>query len=156
MAAPKAANKQQLRFVDLYGISTVQHSTPSFHRHWSPLAHVTEISSFCHIHISFVSFDLSAFYTWAEAVEVVVSSIRQVPGEGAGVNFGWGGGIGAQRKPPMEQILLLHPDNLLVLCRGRSAEGRKEGRERKEETEERKKEKILIRTKCYFQDFSMH
>lgn len=59
-------------------------------------------------------------FTWAEVVEVVVSSIRQIPGEGAGVNFGWGGGIGAQGKPPMEQILLLHPDTPLVLCKGGS------------------------------------
>lgn len=57
-------------------------------------------------------------FTWADAVEVVVSSIRQVPGEGGRVNFGRGGGIGAQRKPPVEQILLLHPDNPLVFCRG--------------------------------------
>lgn len=56
--------------------------------------------------------------TWAEVVEVVVSSIREVPGEGAGINFGRGGGTGAQRIPPMKQILLLHPGGLLLLCRG--------------------------------------
>lgn len=129
MAAPKAADKQQLGFVDLYGISTVQHSTPSFHRHWNPLGHVTEI------YFVRLRFHLSALtswhFTWAEAVEVVVSSVRQVPGEGVGVNFGWGGGIRAQRKPPMEQILLLHPDNLLVLW----GEGRKD-LEMEGETEE--------------------
>lgn len=62
--------------------------------------------------------------TWTEVVEVVVSSIREVPGEGARVNLGWGGGTGAQRKPPMKQVLLLHPDNLLVLCRGEKAQHR--------------------------------
>lgn len=62
-------------------------------------------------------------FTCTEVVEVVVSSIRQVPGEGAGVNFRWGDSIRAQRKPPMEQILLLHSDNLLALCRNRSTGG---------------------------------
>lgn len=61
--------------------------------------------------------------TWADAVEVVVSFIRQVPGECGRVNCRGGGGVGAQRKPPMEQILLLHPDNVLVLCREGMAEG---------------------------------
>jgi len=69
------------------------------------------------------TFPLSALtfwsLTWSKVIEVVVSSIRQVPGEGAGVNFGWRGGTVAQRKPPMKQILLLHPDNLLVLCWGK-------------------------------------
>ena len=53
----------------------------------------------------------------------------------------------------MEQILLLHPDSLLVLCEGRSTDGRQEGREDSETQEERK---FQIRTKCFFQDFSMY
>lgn len=148
MAAPEANNKQRLRFVDLYGISTQQRSTPSFHRHWNPLAHVTEIAYLVvfTFHRQLWPFGL---FTWAEIVEVVVSPIRQVPGEGAGVNFGWGGGVGAQRKPPLEQILLLHPDLLLVLCRGRSADGRKEGREDLERKQRNGRQKILIRTKRY-------
>lgn len=125
----------------MYGISTVQYSTVQhaiISQTLESTAHITEISYFV---ISFVSLT-SWLFTWAEAVEVIVSSIRQVPGEGAGVDFGWGGGIGAERKPPMKQILLLHPDNLLVLWKGRSAEGRKEGREdleKKEETWEERK-----------------
>lgn len=63
-------------------------------------------------------------FTWTEVIEVIVASVRQVSGEGRGVDFGRGGCIGAQRKPPMEQILLLHPDSRLVPCR-RCVEGRK-------------------------------
>lgn len=127
----------------MFGLNTAQHSTPSFHRYWNPQAHITEISYFV-----IFTFHLSTLtswpFTWAEVVEVVVTSIRQVPGEGGGVDCGRGGGIGAQRKPPMEQILLLHPDNLLVPCRGRSERRRKY-----------KKKKIQIRTKFYFQDFHL-
>lgn len=71
--------------------------------------------------------------TWAEVVEVVVSSIREVPGQGAGINFGRGGGTGAQRIPPMKQILLLHPGGLLLLCRGETHKRKNGDVKRKEE-----------------------
>lgn len=77
-----------------------------------PCSHQTNII-FSHFYIS--------TFTWAEVVEVIVPSIRQVPSEGWGVNFKRRGGIRAQRKPPLEQILFFHPENLL-LCRGEKQE----------------------------------
>lgn len=113
MAGPqKQLREQQLRLVDLYGVSRAGYTLYTHtgtHRNTS-------------LKCCGIGQRRTVPVTWTEAVEVVVSSVREVPGEGVGVDFGRGGGIGAERKPPVEQVLLLHPGGLLVLCRGERGE----------------------------------